>query len=374
MTKGVVIGVAATFAIAAPASAAVTPTLAGPAQVVGFDEITMTGTAEPRSTVQLYETAIGWNDMLPAKDFTSVDEKGPVLATADESGKFSIRRFVDSGFFFEVRQGSVRSNTITVKAKLAVKFWLNADEKVPGRITVSGDALPAQPGLAVAVQRKNADGSFTTVKNTQTGGDTADFSEVLTGQPTGNQTYRAVFSGDDSQGVIGTTSAAVTAWVYGTTTPTPTKPPTTPTKPPTTPTKPPATPTKPPASGGGAIQFTRIQYDPPGTDSGSNSSLNNEYFKITNKTKKAVSINGWTVRDGKGITYKFPNITINVGQSYLVRTGKGTNSGSFRYWGRAGKAGFVWDNLGDIAYLRNPAGGTVDTCKWTKLGPGYTTC
>src|SRR5262245_46776495 len=89
VTKGVVIGVAATFAIAAPAYAAA-PQLSGPAQVVGFDEITMTGIADPNSTVQLYETAIGWNDMQPAKDWTSPNEEGPVLATADSSGKFSI--------------------------------------------------------------------------------------------------------------------------------------------------------------------------------------------------------------------------------------------------------------------------------------------
>jgi len=381
VTKAVVIGVAATFAIAAPASAAATPTLSGPAQVVGYDEITMTGTADPNSTVQLWETAIGWNDMQPAKDFTSPNEDGPVLATADGSGKFQLKRFVDSGFLFQVRQGSAVSNTITVKAKLAVKFWMpEGQAPVSGRLIVNGDALPAQPDLPVQIQRKSkTSDTWTTVRTTKTAGDTAAFSETLTGQPGGNQTYRAVFSSDDSQGVIGTTSGEVTYWTpeSGTTTPPTTTPPAT--KPPTTTppaTKPPTTPptTKPPTTTTPPIQFTRIQADPPGVDSGSNGSLLNEYFKITNMTKKAININGWTVRDGKGIVYRFPNININVGQSYLVRTGKGKDSGSFRHWGRAGKAGYVWDNLGDVAYLRNPAGGNVDICKWTKLGPGYTNC
>ncbi|MCO8272254.1 lamin tail domain-containing protein [Actinoplanes sp. TRM 88003] len=348
----------------------------------------MTGTADPNSTVQLWETAIGWDDMQPAKDWTSPGETGPVLATADGSGNFSIRRFVDSGFLFQVRQGSVISNTITVKAKLAVKFWMPDPQPhavTAGKLTVMGDALPAQPGLPVQIQRRPLDGTtWTTVRTTKTAGETAKFTETLTGQPGGDHYWRAVFSGDDSQGVIGTTSGEVKYWTPGgstttppTTTPPTTRPPTTPptTKPPTTPptTKPPTT-TKPPAPATPAIQFTRIQYDPPGTDSGSNGSLLNEYFKITNMTKKAININGWTVRDGKGIVYRFPNININVGQSYLVRTGKGKDSGSFRHWGRAGKAGYVWDNLGDIAYLRNPAGGNVDICKWTKLGPGYTNC
>jgi hypothetical protein len=379
VTKGVVIGVAATFAIAAPASAAAKPTLSGPEEVVGYSQFTMTGTADPNTTVELWETAISINEMKPADDWEG--GSGTVKATADASGKFTIKRWLDTGFFFEVHQGDQVSSKITVYSRLKVNFWVtNASTTTPGSLTFNGDALPAQPGLDVTIQRKSGS-SWVTVTTAKTAGDTADFSKAVTGQPGGNQTYRAVFDGDPANGVRGTTSGEVTVWTPGgttttppTTTPPTTKPPTTPptTKPPTTPTKPPTT-TPPPATGP-AIAFTHIQYDPPGTDSGSNGSLLNEYFKITNMTKKAININGWTVRDGKGIVYRFPNINMNVGQSYLVRTGKGVDNGSFRHWGRAGKAGYVWDNLGDIAYLRNPAGGNVDICKWTKLGPGYTKC
>ena len=100
VTSAAVIGVTATFALAAPASAAAVPTLSGPDEVKGYSQFTMTGTADPGSVVQLYETAIGWNDMQPAKDFER--DNGPVTATADASGKFTIRRWLDSGFFFEV--------------------------------------------------------------------------------------------------------------------------------------------------------------------------------------------------------------------------------------------------------------------------------
>src|SRR5690349_15079864 len=103
VTKGVVIGVAATFAIAAPASAAAKPTLTGPTEVVGYSQFEMTGTADPNSTVELWETAIGWNDMKPAEDWENGG--GTVKAKADGSGKFTISRWLDSGFYFEVHQG-----------------------------------------------------------------------------------------------------------------------------------------------------------------------------------------------------------------------------------------------------------------------------
>jgi hypothetical protein len=48
-----------------------------------------------------------------------------------------------------------------------------------------------------------------------------------------------------------------------------------------------------------------------------------------------------------------------------VHTGKGTNTSAHRYWGRSW---YVWNNTGDTAYLRYPAGTTADTCSWGKTG------
>jgi hypothetical protein len=53
-----------------------------------------------------------------------------------------------------------------------------------------------------------------------------------------------------------------------------------------------------------------------------------------------------------------------------LRTGKGTNTSSTRYWGRKG---YVWNNTGDTAYLRSSTNKTIDTCGWGK-GKGYTSC
>jgi hypothetical protein len=347
VTKAVVIGVAATFAIAAPASAAATPTLSGPDQVVGFSEFTMTGTADPGTTVDLWESAIGWNKMEQARDWAT--DSGYVSATADASGKFTINRFLDSGFYFEVRQGGVVSNRITVYSKITAVFWVD-------RATAAGTAVaklstsPNQPDIPVQVQRKSGS-SWVNVKTFATAEDEA--STTLTGQPGGDQTFRAIISDDKSQGVRGVTTAEASQWIAGGSTTTP-----------------------PPTSGPavGSVQFTKIQYDAPGTDSGSNGSLNTEWARLTNTTKSTVNLKGWTVRDQQKIIYTFPSYSLTAGASVILRSGKGTNSGSQRYWGRAGKVGYVWNNAGETAYLKSPAGVNIDTCKWTTVSPGYSNC
>ncbi|MBU2670863.1 lamin tail domain-containing protein [Actinoplanes bogorensis] len=189
----------------------------------------------------------------------------------------------------------------------------------------------------------------------QTGEDSV--TKTITGQPGGDQTFRAVVSGDTSQGVRGTTSSEQTQWIAGGSTPT---------NPPTTP--PAGTP------GIGSVQFTKIQYDAPGTDSGSNGSLNTEWAKLTNTTKSTINIKGWTVRDQQKIIYTFGSYNLGAGASLFIRSGKGVNSGNQLYWGRAGQVGYVWNNTGETAYLKNPAGTNIDTCKWTTVSPGYTNC
>jgi hypothetical protein len=45
-----------------------------------------------------------------------------------------------------------------------------------------------------------------------------------------------------------------------------------------------------------AIRITKVQYDPPGSDTGSNSSLNAEWVKIKNTGDKAKSLRRWKLR------------------------------------------------------------------------------
>jgi hypothetical protein len=53
------------------------------------------------------------------------------------------------------------------------------------------------------------------------------------------------------------------------------------------------------------VYIYKVYFDSPGTDRGSNSSLNAEYVVIRNGDNVSHSISGWTVRDKAGHVYKF---------------------------------------------------------------------
>jgi hypothetical protein len=118
------------------------------------------------------------------------------------------------------------------------------------------------------------------------------------------------------------------------------------------------------------VRITKVVYDSPGTDNRSNTSLNGEYVRITNTSTQTRVLTGWTLRDATHV-YTFGTFSLGPGKSVVVRTGKGTNSATTRYW-RSGT--YIWNNTGDKATLKNAAGTTVSMCTWTSLGAGSKTC
>ncbi|MFD6752722.1 lamin tail domain-containing protein [Micromonospora gifhornensis] len=121
-----------------------------------------------------------------------------------------------------------------------------------------------------------------------------------------------------------------------------------------------------------AIEITKVYYDSPGTDNRSNSSLNAEYVKLTNRRSSTINLKNWTLRDKANHVYKFSgNFKLGKGKSVIIRTGKGKNTASTRYWG---SGNYIWNNTGDTAYLRNASGKQIDKCSWSKKGKGYTNC
>jgi hypothetical protein len=119
------------------------------------------------------------------------------------------------------------------------------------------------------------------------------------------------------------------------------------------------------------IEITKVYYDSPGADKGSNSSLNDEYIRLTNRRSYTINLNGWTIRDKASHIYTFKtDFKLGPSKSVYLHTGKGENTSRHRYWGRGW---YVWNNTGDKAYLRNKAGTLVDTCSWGN-GAGYTYC
>jgi hypothetical protein len=120
----------------------------------------------------------------------------------------------------------------------------------------------------------------------------------------------------------------------------------------------------------GPVYISKVQYDSPGNDTGSNSSLNAEWVRLTNSTSSKKTVTGWTLRDASSHVYKFPSTTLAARASLRVHTGKGTNRAADKYWN---VTWYVWNNTGDTATLKNTAGAIIDTCKWGR-GSGSISC
>ena len=125
------------------------------------------------------------------------------------------------------------------------------------------------------------------------------------------------------------------------------------------------------AEAAGNIKITKVYVNSPGSDDGSNSSLNAEYVKIKNTGSEAKSLTGWTLRDESNHVYTFGSYKLGARNTVTVRSGKGTNTGSTRYWN---KSWYVWNNSGgDSARLRNSSGDAKDSCDWGTVS-SYVTC
>jgi hypothetical protein len=343
------IGCAAALGLAAPAAAAgAAPTISAPASRNGYGPITITGTAPAGSTVALYESAYVYNDFYASPDF---DHGGYVTTIASSAGRYTLSRNVDSGFRFYVMANGVASSRISVAMGIVPTMTMTASN---GTVQVSVAANPTQPGLVVHIQRN--DGTWTDVAGGTTVGNDSIFTTTLSGQGTGTKSYRAVIDAEPDNNLLAGHTETVALNVSsgsgsggGGSTPAPT---------PTTP----ATP----APKAGDVQFSKIVYNSPGTDTGSNTSLNAEYVRLTNRTSRTVNLKGWTIRDAAGHVYTVStDQNIGAGLTAYVHSGKGTNGrpdSKHRYWNRTG---YVWNNGGDTAYLRSPSGKSIDTCKWT---------
>jgi hypothetical protein len=114
-----------------------------------------------------------------------------------------------------------------------------------------------------------------------------------------------------------------------------------------------------------AIKIDRIYFDSPGADTGSNSSLNDEWIRLKNTGNGGRSLQGWKIRDPGGHVYTFGSYTLRAGRSVMIHTGSGSNSARHRYWGMDG---YVWNNDGDRATLKKANGRTADRCSYSGAG------
>jgi hypothetical protein len=127
------------------------------------------------------------------------------------------------------------------------------------------------------------------------------------------------------------------------------------------------------ASAATRLSFTKLYADSPGSDHGSNKSLNAEYVVVRNNGSKAVKLGGYKIKDAAHHTYVFPSrFVLKAKKSVTVHTGKGRNTGSALYWGQSW---YIWNNTTDTAYLVSKSGSRLDTCKFSsKYHLPYTNC
>ncbi|MFD3442600.1 lamin tail domain-containing protein [Streptomyces sp. NPDC058685] len=109
------------------------------------------------------------------------------------------------------------------------------------------------------------------------------------------------------------------------------------------------------------VEISRVQADSPGRDNGSNRSLNAEWVEITNNTRRAVNLDGWTLRDRDGNRYRFDDVRLQGRSSVRIHTGVGRDTRTDLFQDRRH---YVWDNHSDTATLRDDRGRTVDTESW----------
>jgi micrococcal nuclease len=108
------------------------------------------------------------------------------------------------------------------------------------------------------------------------------------------------------------------------------------------------------ADGGGPLAVAEIHADADGND---HENRNDEYVVFRNVGDERLDLSGWTVADGAGHTYAFPEGTaLDPGEELTLRSGSGSDTGSTVYWG-ADSA--VWNNAGDVITVRDASGAVV---------------
>ncbi|MGV9290999.1 lamin tail domain-containing protein [Streptomyces sp. NPDC003719] len=109
------------------------------------------------------------------------------------------------------------------------------------------------------------------------------------------------------------------------------------------------------------VVISDVQYDSPGRDDRSNRSLNKEWVEITNNSRHAVNLDGWTLRDEDGHRYTFDDYRLRGRSTVRVHTGQGRDTRTDVYQDRRN---YVWDNRSDTATLRNDNGRFIDETSW----------
>ncbi|MGW0880431.1 lamin tail domain-containing protein [Streptomyces sp. NPDC002671] len=110
-----------------------------------------------------------------------------------------------------------------------------------------------------------------------------------------------------------------------------------------------------------SVRMAKVYSDSPGSDTGTNSSLNAEYVQLKNYGTTDVKIGGDTIYNGVDSLYKLPTFTLKPGKTVTVRTGKGTNTTSTLYMNRTS---YFWPNRKSSGFLSDSSNRRLSNCSY----------
>ncbi len=110
-----------------------------------------------------------------------------------------------------------------------------------------------------------------------------------------------------------------------------------------------------------AVVIIHVEYDAPGDDS---ANLNGEWVELENRGSAPIDFTGWSLRDeSSSHRYEFPaGYVLGPAGSVRVHSGCGSDSADVLHWCESGSA--IWNNDGDTAFVRDPAGNIVATLEY----------
>jgi predicted CxxxxCH...CXXCH cytochrome family protein len=93
--------------------------------------------------------------------------------------------------------------------------------------------------------------------------------------------------------------------------------------------------------------------------------------QLKNTTSTTKTLTGWSLRDASSHIYSFPTFSLAAGTYVNGHTGSGGNTASNLY---CHSSGYIWNNSGDTATLKNANGTVVDRCSYTSSADPEALC
>jgi endonuclease YncB( thermonuclease family) len=96
--------------------------------------------------------------------------------------------------------------------------------------------------------------------------------------------------------------------------------------------------------------------------------LSIEAVVLRNNGTVSIDMTNWTCKDESTHIYNFQGASLQPGGSLSLRSGYGTNTATEVYWNIETS---IWNNDGDICFVRDENGLLVDAVRYTSDGSGY---